>query len=73
VLYSCRNAWANLTHFSLKACWPVWGDNHYCYDSWTGDISDIAKKYEANKGKPSLSLRAEARRAPRPANWNSQG
>jgi len=37
---------------SYKSCWPVWGDNHYCYDSWTGDISDIAAKYEKNKGKP---------------------
>jgi len=18
---------------SYKSCWPIWGDNHYCYDS----------------------------------------
>lgn len=36
---------------TYKSCWPIWGDNHYCYDSGSQAIDEVVAKYEANKGK----------------------
>ena len=30
---------------------PIWGDNHYCYDSGSQTLDAVVAKYEANKGK----------------------
>ena len=33
---------------SYKSCWPVWGDNHYCFDSNSMDMDTIKQKFDAN-------------------------